>query len=165
MIVLPLVILKDLGGTLTQVGFNAAFAAAVEVPFMIGWGYLALRIRKETILAISCAIFAVYLGLVSIASSFLQVLLFQVIAAIAIAALLSISISYLQEAIKGRVGLSTSLVDVTSVVSALVASGAFALNPLNVYGPLMAVAAVVSLAGAFVMIFAVRTPLTANPDV
>ena len=119
---LPLVIMQDLGGTLEQVGINASVAAAVEVPCMVAWGYLALRMSKEIILATSSAIFALYLGLMSIAETVLQVLFLQGLAALAVAALLSINISYLQEAIKGRLGLSTSLVDVSRV---LINAGSF----------------------------------------
>jgi SET family sugar efflux transporter-like MFS transporter len=152
--VLPLVIMQDLGGTLEQVGINASVAAAVEVPFMLAWGYLALRMRKETILASSSVILALYLGLMSVAESVLQVLLLQGLAALAIAALLSINISYLQEAIKGRLGLSTSLVDVNRVLSTLGASAVFALHQGDLYAPLMEIAAIISLGGAGLMIIA-----------
>lgn len=156
MTVLPLVILRDLAGSLMDVGINAAVAAAVEMPFMIAWGYATLRMRKETILAVNCLILAVYLGLMVVAQSVLQVLLLQGIAAIAIAALVSITISYMQEAIRGRVGLSTSLMDVAQVISVMVASFVFALNPGALYGPLMGVAAGLSLLAAVLMMAADR---------
>lgn len=154
--VLPLVIIRDLGGTLGQVGINAAVAAAIEVPVMIGWGYLALRWRKETILSIACLVFACYFAFASQVDSFIQILLLQGLAAVAIAALLSINISYLQEAIPGRVGLSTSLVDVTTVVAALTASAIFAANPWSSYAPLMAAAAVLSVVGGGMLVIARR---------
>lgn len=156
MVLLPLIIIRDLGGSLTQVGISSSVAAAIEVPAMIGWGYLALRIRKDMILAIASATFSIYFGLMIFVESFLQVLLLQGIAALAIAALLSINISYLQEAIPGRVGLSTSLVDVTRVVSVWTAATVFSLNPSNSYTQLMAVAAVLSLSGAILMLLARR---------
>lgn len=151
--ILPLVIVNDLDGTLGQVGLLSGVAAAIEVPVMIGWGYLALRWRKERILAIACAVFALYFALVTVSDSFYQVLSLQVFAAIAIAAVLSINISYLQEAIPGRVGLSTSLVDVTTVVASLGAAALFALNPLDQYAPMLGVAALVSIAatGSFML--------------
>ncbi len=154
MVLLPLVILRDLNGSLTQVGINASIAAAIEVPAMIGWGYLAMRVRKDVILAAASALFAVYFGLMVFAGSFLQVVLLQSIAAIAIAALLSINISYLQEAIPSRVGLSTSLVDLSRVVSVWVAAAVFSLNSGASYTPLMAVAALLSLGGAGLMLLA-----------
>ena len=156
MMVLPLVILKDLGGSLADVGVNSAIAAAIEVPAMIGWGYVALRLRKEVVLSIACAVFAVYFLGVATATSVLQVMLLQGIAAVAIAALLSINISYLQDAIKGRVGLSTSLVDISRVVSVLVASGIFALNVAEDFAPLLMVASAASALAAILLLFAGR---------
>jgi MFS transporter, SET family, sugar efflux transporter len=157
MVLLPLVILRDLNGSLAQVGINASIAAAIEVPAMIGWGYLAMRVRKDVILAIASAIFAVYFGLMVLVGSFLQVVLLQAIAAIAIAALLSINISYLQEAIPSRVGLSTSLVDLSRVVSVWIAAAVFSLNTSTTYAPFMAVAACLSLGGTALMLLAGRS--------
>lgn len=163
MVLLPLVILRDLNGSLTQVGINASIAAAIEVPAMIGWGYLAMRVRKDVILAAASAIFAVYFGLMLFVGSFLQVVLLQAFAAVAIAALLSISISYLQEAIPSRVGLSTSLVDLSRVVSVWVAAAVFSLNSGATYTPFMAVAALLSLAGAGLMLLAGRSRRRDDP--
>ena len=156
MLVLPLVILQDLGGSLADVGINSAIAAAIEVPAMIAWGYVALRLRKEVVLAIACAIFAVYFGLVAVATSVEQVMLLQGIAAVAIAAILSINISYLQDAIKGRVGLSTSLVDISRVAAVLIASGIFALNVGEYFAPLFVIAAASSAVAASLLLFAAR---------
>lgn len=156
MVVLPLVILQDLGGSLADVGINSAIAAAIEVPAMIAWGYVALRLRKEVVLAIACAIFAVYFGLVAVATSVEQVMLLQGIAAVAIAAILSINISYLQDAIKGRVGLSTSLVDISRVAAVLIASGIFALNVGEHFAPLFVIAAASSAVAASLLLFAGR---------
>jgi MFS transporter, SET family, sugar efflux transporter len=162
MVLLPLVILRDLDGSLAQVGINASIAAAIEVPAMIGWGYLAMRVRKDVILAAASALFAVYFGLMLFAVSFLQVVLLQSLAAIAIAALLSINISYLQEAIPSRVGLSTSLVDLSRVVSVWVAAAVFSLNSGASYTPLMAVAALLSLGGAGLMLLAGQSRRTGD---
>jgi MFS transporter, SET family, sugar efflux transporter len=155
-VLLPLVILRDLKGSLTQVGIAASLAAAIEVPVMIGWGYVALRMRKDVILAIASATFALYFSLMTFVGSFFQVLLLQSIAAVAIAALLSINISYLQDVIPGRVGLSTSLVDVTRVVSVWAAAAVFSVNTANTYASLMAIAALLSLCGAILMLLARR---------
>lgn len=156
MVLLPLIIMRDLSGSLTQVGIAASFAAAIEVPVMIGWGYLAMRMRKDVILAIASMTFALYFVLMFFVSSFFQVLVFQGVAAVSIAALLSINISYLQDTIPGRVGLATSLVDVTRVVSVFTAAAVFSLNTGATYTPLMAVAAGLCLCGGVLMLLAVR---------
>ncbi len=74
------------------------------------------------------------------------------------AALMSIPISYLQEAIRGRVGLSTSLLDVVTVASALGSAAIFgvltAASPN--YPLLFDVAAGLATAGAVVLFTAHR---------
>lgn len=146
---LPLAMLNDFGGTLKDVGINASIAAGLEVPFMLAWGVAAARFSKEAILVVSALIYALYLLLLFYAQSVWQVYLLQGLNAIATAALLSITISYMQEAIKGRVGLSTSLMDVVTVVSTFTAAAAFAAlsNPES-YTNIFVAASILSLAGA-----------------
>ena len=154
--VLPLLIMKDLQGTFTQVGMNAALAAIIEIPMIIGWGYLALWVRKTSILASSSLLFAIYFILTANASNVLQVMMFQVLAAAGISALLSINISYLQEVMPGRVGLSTSLLDVTGVLAAVSAAVIFAANPWPIYANLMLAAGVLCVLGALCLFFTNR---------
>ena len=149
---IPLAILNDFGGTLSDVGINASLAAGLEVPCMLFWGYAAMRVSKETILVVNAAIYGVYLLLLFNARSVSDVLWLQGLNAIATAALLSITISYMQEAIKGRVGLSTSLMDVVTVVSMLLASAIFAaLTEGGSYTFVFLAAGAVSLGGAGVI--------------
>lgn len=147
--ILPLAIVSDIGGTLGQVGINASIGAGLEVPLMILWARAARRMNKELILAIAAATFAIYMGLMGQAQTMHQVYLLQGINAIATAALVSITISYMQETIKDRVGLSTSLMDAVTVVAMLIASALFGLMPADAgYLPLFTIAAGISLAGA-----------------
>lgn len=152
-ITIPLAIINDFGGTLTDVGINASLAAALEVPCMLFWGYAAIRITKETILVVNAAIYGIYLLLMFGADTVADVLWLNILNAISTAALLSITISYMQEAIKGRVGLSTSLMDLVQVISMLVASAVFALlTDGNSYAFVFLAAGVVSLGGAGVIL-------------
>lgn len=130
-------------------GINASIAAGLEVPFMLAWGVAAARFSKEAILVTSALIYALYLLLLFYAQSVWQVYVLQGLNAIATAALLSITISYMQEAIKGRVGLSTSLMDVVTVVSTFTASAAFAaLSSQESYTNIFVAASILSFAGA-----------------
>lgn len=147
--VLPLTLINEFGGTLTDVGINASLAAGLEVPFMLVWGWAAGRLRKEVILTFNALIYALYLLLVFFAGSVEHVLWLQGLNAVATAALLSITISYMQEAIAGQVGLSTSLMDVASVVATFVAAALFAaLSSTFSYAAVFIAASLVSLAGA-----------------
>jgi len=127
LMVLPLAMLKDFGGTYADVGLNTAVAAALEVPCMIAWGYAATRLPKETILIGNGLLFAAYMTAVSLATAPATVLWLQLPNAVAVAALISLTITYMQDTIKGRVGLSTSLLDVVNVSATLTAAGLFGL--------------------------------------
>ncbi|MBF6593041.1 MAG: MFS transporter [Thermaceae bacterium] len=149
---LPLALVKDFGGTLKDVGINASLAAGLEVPFMLAWGLAAARFSKEAILVVNSLIYALYLLLLFFAHSVRDVLWLQGLNAIATAALLSITISYMQEVIKGRVGLSTALMDVVTVVSTLIASATFAVfSSRQSYITIFAAASLLSLAGASII--------------
>ena len=119
---LPLALINNFGGTLRDVGITASLAAGLEVPCMLAWGWAAGRVPKERILIINALIYALYLLLIFFARTVQDVLWLQGLNAVTTAALLSITISYLQESVEGRVGLSTSLMDVTTVVSAFTSS-------------------------------------------
>ena len=156
--VLPLVLVREFGGTLRDVGLNASLAAGLEVPCMLAWGWAAGRMRKETILTINALLYALYLLLVFFAGSVTDVLWLQGLNAIATAALLSITISYMQEAIAGQVGLSTSLMDVATVIATFVAAALFAaLSSTFSYAAIFVAASLVSLAGAGFFLLS-RTP-------
>ena len=121
---------------------------------MIAWGALALKWRKDVILCIAAGTFAAYFLGMAMAETFLHILALQVVAAIAIAALLSINISYLQEVFPGRVGLSTSLLDVSTVVSALLGALIFAAFAGENYKPVMIVAIVVCMVSSVLFLLA-----------
>ncbi|RYE08071.1 MAG: MFS transporter [Hyphomicrobiales bacterium] len=147
--VFPLVLINDIGASLAQLGLAAGLAAALEVPFMLMWGFAATRWPKEPIIIVSGVIFAAYLVGMFFARSFEDVLLLQSLNALGTAALLSITISYVQDAIAGRVGLSTSLIDVMGVIAGFATAGLFAIlsGPGN-YANILLAAAAASLLGA-----------------
>lgn len=126
--VLPLAMLNNYHGSYADVGLTASIAAALEVPFMLGWGLLAARIPKERILILNGVIYALYLFAMVFATTPAQVLWLQIPNAVATAALVSLTISYMQDSIKGQVGLSTSLIDVVTVAATLLTAGAFRLS-------------------------------------
>ena len=112
-VTIPLLITSTLGGSYADLGIFAGLAAALELPFMVAWGYALRWLSKHTIIIIGALLYAVYLVLISRAGSVTEILWLQLLNGPATAALLTIPISYLQDAIKGRVGLSTSLLDVS----------------------------------------------------
>ena len=153
--VTPLAMIGNFGGTTGDVGIASGIRALIEIPLMLLWGLAGQRFRKPTLIAAGALIFALYMVLMTQARSVTDVFWLQIPCAVAIAVLVSIPISYMQEAIRGRVGLSTSLLDVTLVVSALLAAGLFgALATPDTYLSLFWVAGGLAAAGAVVMVVA-----------
>jgi predicted MFS family arabinose efflux permease len=121
----PLAMVSNFGGNIGDVGISNGIRAALEIPLMLAWGVIGRRFRKHTLIAAGALIYAAYVAMMTQAHSVTDVYWLQVPCAVAIAVLMSVPISYLQEAIRGRVGLSTSLLDVTLVVAGLLSAGLF----------------------------------------
>lgn len=150
---MPLSIVTRLGGTLADVGIYAGIAAAMEIPFMLLWGYLLTRISREVIIVGNALLFGLYVFLVAHAGSVVEVFWLQAINGVATAALMSIPISYMQDAIKGRVGLSTSLMDVVNIGATLSGAALFgALSAGGDYQLVLVTAAAIAALGGTVML-------------
>ncbi|CAN7218771.1 MULTISPECIES: MFS transporter [unclassified Devosia] len=149
-----LFIVTDLGGTVTDVGFYAGITAAVEAPCMLLLAYLTTKLSKETLLAAAGIVMAIFIGLASILTSMTALYWLLILNGLGTAALMSVNIPYLQDAIKGRVGLSTSLMDVVAIAANLLGATAFGLlTSGGNYRFALMVAAGVSVAGAAIMAF------------
>ncbi len=155
-ITIPLLITSTLKGSYADLGVFAAVAAALELPFMVAWGYALRRISKHAMIICGALLYAVYLVLMSRATSVTEMLWLQLLNGPAHGALMTIPISYLQDAIKGRVGLSTSLLDVSNVVASLATAALFGALTASVqnYPLLLMVAAGLSAGGAVTLLVA-----------
>lgn len=157
-VAVPLLITVSLKASFGELGIFSGLAAALELPFMILWGYALRWVSKHTMIVCAALLYALYLWLVSRATSMTELYWLQLINGPATAALMSIPISYLQDAIKGRVGLSTSLLDVVGVVSALASAalfGAITAGAPN-YPLLFVIATGIAIAGAAILFAAHR---------
>lgn len=154
----PLFIVTSLGGSLADIGLYAGLAAALEVPFMVMWGYAIRRIGKHTIIVIAAVLYAVYLVLLTRAGSVSDVLWLQLINGPAMAALMSIPMSYMQDAVRGRVGLSTSLLDIVYLAASLASAALFGAMTAATkdYQLVFAAAASLSVGGAAILFAAHR---------
>jgi MFS family permease len=150
---MPLVIVTRLGGSVGDVGIYAGIAAALEIPFMLMWGYLGRWLTRESIIIGNGLLLGLYILLVSQARSVMDVFLLQAVNGIAAAALLSVTISYMQDAIKGRVGLSTSLMDVVGIGATLFGATVFGvLSAGGDYRLVLVAAGGIAFAGGLVML-------------
>ena len=149
-----LFIVSDLGGTVTDVGFYAGITAAVEAPCMLLLAWLTTRLSKETILAAAGLVMAVFIGLTSILTSMTMLYGLLLLNGLGTAALMSVNIPYVQDAIKGRIGLSTSLMDIVAIAANLLGAAGFGvLASGGNYRLALAVAAALSVVGAAIMAF------------
>ena len=121
---------------------------------MLVLAYLTTKLSKETLLAAAGLVMAVFIGLTSILTSMTALYWLLLLNGLGTAALMSINIAYVQDAIKGRVGLSTSLGDVVAIAANLLGASAFGvLTSGGNYRLALMVAAGVSVAGAAIMAF------------
>jgi SET family sugar efflux transporter-like MFS transporter len=149
---MALFIVTDLGGTLTDVGLYAGITAATEAPFMLLLAYLTTRVSKETLLAGAGVVMALFIGLSSQLTDVSTLFWLLFLNGLGTAALMSVNIAYVQDAIKGRVGLSTSLMDIVAIGAQLLGAGAFGLLAAGGdYRFALLIAAALSLLGAGVM--------------
>jgi MFS transporter, SET family, sugar efflux transporter len=148
----PLAIVTHWGGSVADVGIYASLAALIEIPFMIAWGYATKRVPLPILLAAAALIYACYVFLAGRVSNVPELLWLQGLNGIGTAGLLSLPISYVQDAIKGRVGLSTSLLDVIFISASLLTAGAFALvTTAESYLAIYPIATMAAVAGAVIV--------------
>jgi len=154
----PLLVTTTLNGTLADLGLFAGVAAAIEIPFMLLWGYALRWVGKHTVIVIAAVLYAIYLYCLSRAGGVTDILWLQLINGPATAALMSITISYMQDAVRNRVGLSTSLLDVIRVGSVIASAGIFALltGSRPDYPGMFVVAAILAALGAVTLLAAHR---------
>lgn len=149
---MALFIVTDLGGTVGDVGLYAGITAATEAPFMLMLAYLTTRVTKETLLAGAGIVMAVFIGLASQLESVSTLFWLLFLNGLGTAALMSVNIAYVQDAIKGRVGLSTSLMDIVAIGAQLLGAGLFGvLAASGDYRFALIVAAAISVLGAAIM--------------
>lgn len=151
----PLAIVTHWGGTVADVGIYASLTAFIEIPFMVAWGYGTKRFPLPVLLAVAGLIYASYVYLAGRVSSVGELLWLQGLNGIGTAGVLSLPIAYVQDAIKGRVGLSTSLLDVIFVTASLLTAGAFALfTSERSFLAIFPIATITAVAGALIIALA-----------
>ena len=60
-VAIPLLITSTLRGSFADLGIFAGLAAALELPFMVAWGYALRWLGKHTIIICGALLYAVYL--------------------------------------------------------------------------------------------------------
>jgi MFS family permease len=159
----PLIMTGPVGGTIRDVGIFAGLLAALEIPFMLFWAHVAQRRSISFALSAALLIYSVYAVLLSFATAPWQLFALGILNSCGAAAVLSLPMSYFQDMIADRPGLSTSLVQVMIFVGAMMSSAGFALGTaLGDYSSTAWIIALMSLAGAIGLILLERKNRTAH---
>ncbi len=143
---LPLSITAISGGSTTDVGILAGLTAALEIPIMILAGMLLQRWPTWKIICAGGLIHAAYFVGLWFVDSRWQFYALAIFNAGGAAILLTLHMSYMQDLIKDRPGLSTSLMGVVSVLSVGISALVFSA------GAYFASYATIGLIGAVVVV-------------
>ncbi len=127
-VLMPLILTKVAAGKITDVGLIAGSVAALEIPFMLAFGWAMRHFSTSKVLACGTAIFAVYMLLLSLASEPWQFYALMPVNAAGAAAILSIPMSYLQNLMPEKPGLGTSLLSISGAIGGGISAIAFAIG-------------------------------------
>lgn len=109
MVNLPLLILETLHGTQVNVGITYSVAPVFELPFMLYFGWLAIRRESAGILRAGMLLAALYFSALLFVVQPWQVYFCQVLAAAATAVISGIAITYFQSHLPHHPGTATNL--------------------------------------------------------
>lgn len=123
----PLLINKTHEFSEKMLGVLMGSTAALEIPLMIGAGILAKKVEKGTIVLVGFVIFAAYCFSLYFAEGLVQLFAAQAIAAIGIAVIMGIGMSFCQDLLPGRPGEGTTLFTNASLAGSVGSGLVFAL--------------------------------------
>nr|WP_200994598.1 MFS transporter [Rhizobium rhizogenes] len=145
---MPLIVSRNGVGSIRDVGIIVGAVALIEIPSMIIWGNIVQKRSARFALATGGLIFASYLALLSVASQLWQIYLLIPLNAVGAAAILSISIPFLQDIARDRPGLGSSLISVTNFVGAGISAVIFASGAIVGYSSTAVIGAIICLLAA-----------------
>lgn len=125
---LPLLVIEQLGGTAVDIGIVAGVVAALEIPFMLLWGAALKRFSTQAVLFFGSGLFALYMAALWWCESLWQIYALIPLNAAGAAALLSLPITYFQELFPERISTGTAIVSAVSFLGNALAAGAFGIG-------------------------------------
>jgi SET family sugar efflux transporter-like MFS transporter len=157
---LPLFTLHDVHGSVRDAGLLLGLCAGLEIPLMIGFGMLAVRVPLRRLLALGTACGLGYCLLVGLSTHIWQLALGQVLNAASIAAVTGLGVTYIQDMLPRHAGRAATLYSNTFAAGNLVAGPVLgAAQQVGYRVPY--VAGVVVSAAALAVLLAVRPRSTA----
>jgi MFS transporter, SET family, sugar efflux transporter len=122
---LPLFISTDLGGRPASAGLILGLCAALEIPLMLGFGWLSTRTPLSRLILAGAMCGVVYYGLAGFATNVWQLAAGQVLNALFIAAVSGLGISYMQDMLPRSPGRATTMFTNTFPIGAVLAGSLF----------------------------------------
>ncbi|UVS79965.1 sugar efflux transporter [Actinokineospora sp. UTMC 2448] len=153
---MPLYVTENLGGSTGDAGLILSLCAAIEIPLMIWFGWLAIRSDHRKLVVIGAVTAIGYYAVVTLTTEVWQVAVAQVLNAVVISAVMGVGISYFQDLAPDRPGAATTLFTNTAKVSSMLAGGLLGLAQHLGYRSAYAIGLGLSVAG-LAFLLATRT--------
>lgn len=152
---LPLFISTDLHGAVSDSGFILGLCAFLEIPLLLGFGWLATRVRLRVLLLFGAACGVTYEVMAATAGAVWVLAAAQVANALFIAAISGLGITYMQEMLPRHPGRATTLFTNAFPIGAVLAGPLFGIS--QHYGFRLAYVFCAALcAGGFLVLLIVR---------
>ena len=159
---LPLFIETELGGDVGDAGLVLGLCAALEIPLMLGFGALAIRMPVRLLIFLGAAGGIAYYGLTAVATSLWVLVVGQALNALFIAAIAGLGISYMQDMLPRYPGRATTLFSNTFPLGAMLAGPLFGLAQHFGYRLAYWWCAALCAAGLLLLVVVRPTPLSAG---
>lgn len=153
---MPLYVTTELGGSTGDAGLILSLCAAVEIPLMIGFGWLATRGDHGRLVLVGAVTAIAYYAAVWFTTEVWQVAVAQALNAVVISAVMGVGISYFQDLAPDRPGAATTLYTNTAKVSAMLAGPLLGLSQHLGYRSAYAIGLGLSVAGLAFLVAARR---------
>ncbi|MGW5054341.1 sugar efflux transporter [Actinokineospora sp. NPDC004072] len=161
---MPLYVTEELNGSTGDAGLVLSLCAAIEIPLMIGFGWLATRVNHRRLVIIGAITAIGYYVAMWMTTHVWQVAAAQALNAVVISAVMGVGISYFQDLAPGRPGAATTLYTNTAKVSSMVAGPLLGLAQHLGYRSAYAIGLGLSVAG-LAFLLATRRHRSAAPVV
>ncbi|MFE9748118.1 sugar efflux transporter [Saccharothrix saharensis] len=116
---MPLFVTETLGGTTRDAGLVLGLCAALEIPLMLGFGALAMRVNHRVLVLSGGLVALAYYTVMLFTQATWQVMAAQVLHAVVISAVMGVGISYFQDLAPDRPGYASTLFTNTYKTSAM----------------------------------------------
>jgi MFS family permease len=116
----PLLIVKVLHGTHTDVGLVVSICAGLEIPIMLMLGSMGKKISNHSLMMIGCVIGVIYYTVLSVSTDSWQLIAAQLLQAIYVAIVMGNGLSYFTDLLPNSPGMSATIYSNGSTLGRLV---------------------------------------------